>query len=571
MKKAKTLLFGLIILVNVCVYFPSFFDSCRGPDHQIFLGEIAHAQSLPDLIKESYSYNRSREQMIGDKVLFRPLLYMTLAVDRWLFGYDFFWWQLIAFILHLAAQGCLFKVLNDFVSVRWSFAIVLLNSLLLLQQEMVGRHHLSGYLFFQIFALLAVYQFFKYCQNPDKNKKLFFSAVIWLTVSFFACECALILNALLIGLVWMPWKLIFARFSNRQKALIFLPVTLYGLVSGTDFFLRTQHFSYTQEGLTGSAHLSSFNIGVFLSNFTNIIKMTFQGFLFPAYTKLKFIGHQYHYEAFDFRLETVPQIFNAVLLVSFVGYFIFCISSVIKNRAVIKSFWDPKVFIFGLLMLLFAIGYAGLLCLTRLQLIPDYLRTAPHHLYFIYSFSLLGLTLLVLPFFSFIDHSRLLIKQILFALIISLAGLQGYYTYHLNNDLRAHWEPQRIFLREVDHFVKEHKRELDFSFAIFKSELIYTHLIYLNDQPPKQKNLIEMFFPNTFKTNKARYYLVYTKTQGLRAFELPNKADQYVKEITQKNGNWDQELYIGTSKVDFEKIRLIQKYSEMMQQNNRNP
>lgn len=571
MKKAKTLLFGLIILINVCVYFPSFFDSCRGPDHQIYLGEIAHAESLPDLIKESYSYNRSREQMTGDKVLFRPLLYMTLAVDRWLFGYDFFWWQLIAFILHLAAQGCLFKVLNAFVSVRWSFAIVLLSSLLLLQQEMVGRHHLSGYLFFQIFALLAIYQFFKYCKDPDKNKKLFLSALSYLTISFFACECAVILNILLIGLVWMPWKSLFVRFSNRHKALIFLPITIYGLISSSDFFLRIKSFSYAQDGLTGSVNPSSFHFGIFFSNITNIINMGFQGFLFPAYTKIKFIGHQYHYETFDFRLETVAQIFNAVLIVFCTLCFIFCLGAAIKNRTAIKSFWNPKVFVFGLVMILFAIGYAALLCLIRLQLNPDYLRTAPHHLYFIYSFGLLGLTLLIMPFLSFIDRFQPLIKHTLFVIIISIAGLQGYYLSQLNNDLRTRWEPQRIFLREVDHFVKEHKREQDFSFTILKSELIYTHLIYLKDQPPKQKNLIEMFFPNTFKINQAKYYLVYTKNQGLHAFELPNNADQYVKEITQKKGKWNQELYIGTSKVDFEEIRLIQKYSEMMQRRNRNP
>ncbi len=566
MKKAKTLLFGLIILINVCVYFPSFFDSCRGPDHQIYLGEIAHAQSLPDLIKESYSYNRSRQQMTGDKILFRPLLYLVLAFDRWLFGYDFFWWQLMAFILHLAAQACLFKVLNAFISVRWSFAIVLLSSLLFLQQEMVGRHHLSGYLFFQIFALLAVYQLFKYCREPDKNKKLFLSSMIWLTLSFFACECALILNILLIGLVWLPWKSVFTGFSNRLKAFIFLPVTLYGLVSGSDFFLRIKNFSYAQQGLTGSVHSGSFDPGVFLSNMTNLINMSWQGFLFPAFTKLKFIGHQYHYDTFDIRFETIPQKFNALLIILCTAFFIFCIGSAIKNRTTLKSFWEPKSFVFGLIMLLFAIGYEILLCLTRLQSNPDYLRTTPHHLYFIYSFSLLGLTILTLPFLKFIDQHRPKIRHILFVLIISLSCLQGYYLYRLNNDMRAQWEPQRIFLKEINHFVNEHKGEKDFSFTLFKSELIYTHLISINDQPPQQKNLIEMFFPDTFKTKTARYYLVYTKAQGLKAFEQLAAAAQYVSEITQKNGTWNQELTIGTSKVDFEKIRLIQKYSEMMKQ-----
>jgi hypothetical protein len=138
--------------------------------------------------------------------------------------------------------------------------------------------------------------------------------------------------------------------------------------------------------------------------------------------------------------------------------------------------------------------------------------------------------------------------------------------HRLNNDLKNLWEPQRIFLKEVDRFVKSHKSEPDFSFGLFKSELVYTHLIYVNNQPPVQKNLVEMFFPNYFKTNSPRYYLVYTKKQGLQTFKSPTDANRYVDEITQKNGKWDQEVYIGTSKVDFQKLFLLQKYLPLFKQ-----
>ncbi len=566
MTKTKALLFGLIVFINIIVYFPSFFDSCRGPDHQIFLGEIAHIESLPGLISESYSYNRSRHQMTGDKVLFRPLLYLLLAFDRWFFGYDFFWWQLTAFILHLLAQWCLFRVLNTFVSLRWSFAIVLLSSLLLLQQELVGRHHISGYLFFQIFGLMAIYQFFKYCKDPGSKEKIFLISLGWLTLSFFGCECAVILNALFIALLWIPWKSVFSRFPNRHKAMIFLPIVIYGAVSGLDFLLRIKNFSYAQEGLTGSAQTNSFNIGVFLSNFANITKMGIEGFFFPAFTKIKFVGHQYNYEAFDFRLDNIPQILNALLAILFAVFFAFCICSTIKNNSTIKSFWNKRNFVLGLTMLLFSIFYAVLLCLTRLQLSPDYLRTIPHHFYFIYSFGLMGLTILIAPFLIFIERHRPIIKNAFFVLLISLSCLQGYYLHRLNNDLKNLWEPQRIFLKEVDYFVKSHKSEPDFSFVLFKSELVYTHLIYVNNQPPVQKTLVELFFPNYFKTNGPQYYLVYTKKQGLRTFKSPTDANRYVDEITEQNGKWDQEVYIGTSKVDFQKLFLLQKYLPLLKQ-----
>lgn len=566
MTKTKALLFGAIILINIFVYFPSFFDSCRGPDHQIFLSEIAHIESLPDLVTQSYSYNRSRQQMTGDKVLFRPLLYLFLAFNRWAFGYDFFWWQLTAFILHLCAQYCLFKVLNLFVAPRWAFATVLLGSLLLLPQELVGRHHISGYLFFQIFGLMAVGQFFQYCQNAEKNKNLFLSSLLWLTLSTFACECALILNGIFILLLWLPLNSIFGRFPRRHKALIFLPITIYGALSTIDFFLRVKNFSLLQDGLTGAVTAGPFDISVFFSNVLNTSQIGFQGFFFPAFTKIKFVGHQYNYDTFAFELKNAPQVFNALLVFFSVVFFVFCVWQAIKEKSPIKSQQDPKTFILGLSMLLFAVGYTGLLCLTRLQLNPDYLRTAPHHFYFIYSFSLLGLALATAPFLPLVEKSHSFMKRFLFIILMSFAVLQGHFLHRLNNDLKNLWEPQRIFLKEIDRFVKNHTTETDFSFMLFKSELVYTHTIYLPGQPPAQKTLVEMFFPKYFSNQNPLYYLVYTKKQGVQPFKTAGQANQFVAEITQKNGKWTQEVYVGTTKVDFQQLQRLLRYSQMMKQ-----
>jgi len=153
-RKHFILLFIIVLVsINTFIYFPSFFHMTRGDDHYNYLCEMANTHRLSDLLEASYSYTRSRELLIGDKLLFRPLFYVFLAVERWLFSYDFFYWQLTGFILHLIVQWQLFRVLNVFVFSRWSFLFVLLNSVLFMPQEMVTWHNLGGYLLFEALIL----------------------------------------------------------------------------------------------------------------------------------------------------------------------------------------------------------------------------------------------------------------------------------------------------------------------------------------------------------------------------------------------------------------------------------
>ncbi len=541
-------LFSLVILANLLVYFPSFFDSARGTDHQIFLAKIAHYETLPRLMAESYSYNRAPD-LNGDTLLFIPIIFMLLAFEKWLFGYDFFWWQLTGFILHLIAQWCFWRVLNVFIFLRWSIFIVLLSSLLFLQQEIIVRHHLNGYLLFQIFALTAIYKFFQYKQDPTKNRKKFLWALILLTFACFTYEAGLVINGLMVILMYAPNKLASASYPKRDKIMVLAPGFFYLTVSALDFLWRVKNFSYTKNGLTGSLQIGSFNPLVLWDNFLNVLKIGFEGFFFPALTKIKFISDQYHYDSFSWKMTPLATI-NLALIILLIIFIVYCTFYAIKKKADIKSFANPTFRTLGLFFLLLTGIYIGLLCLLRLQTNTSYLRTVPHHFYFLYSFFILGIFYLLLPFFLFIDRHDQTIKQGLIIFLISFSLIHGYYLYQLNNKFRVLWEPQRILLLRMDHFVNQHKGELDFTFTMVDSELTYKHIVNSKSGHMEMKSILEMFYPQFAMSSNPKYYLIYTKTGGVESFTSLGEALIRVEKISQNKTSPKKEIYIGGRKYD---------------------
>ena len=568
MKAKKIILFAIIIIANLYCYYPAFFDSCRGSDHQIYLKDVAGFETLGELLSHSYSYTRSLST--GDKILFRPLTYVVMAFERWLFGYDFFWWQITGFVLHLLAQWMMFKILNIFTSSRFSFLVILCSSLLFFPQEMVGRHHYSGYLLAQIFALCAVYHFFKYRLDPSQNKKRFWGFLACLTLASFGYESALILNGIFMIFLLLSGPPMFPRVPVRHKVAMVLPMGVYASVSVADFFIRVKDFAFSQ-GVTGLAPLESFKAGVFQANLVNLLKIGAQGLLFPALTKIKFVGDQYHYDSFSWEANNVFEVLNIGLALGgivFLGLFLFFS---LKNKTALRSYWDSKAFVMGLMLILYVTAYVGLLCPIRLQTMPGYLQTAPHHFYVIYVFSIVALYYLLLSALRFIEQSLPGLRRTLVVFFIVFALLQGYHLRKLNQDTRALWEPQRIYLKRMERFVKEHKHEPDFSFAVFKSELTYLYLMPVSAGPDEPTTLVDMFFPKYVKPQGPKYFVVYTKEQGVRSFMSGSEAKQYVQARIDREGEWESDFYISGVKIDLKQMAIMRSLQGRLQQKGMKP
>jgi len=163
-QKAFLFLLLIIFLLNVLVFYPSFFHPARA-DQLIYLTETAGFKDFGDLLIYSYSYPRHRLIYSGDAFLFRPLFYFFLSAEKALFGFNSFYWQITGFLFHLVVLAQLARILFFIRPQLMALLFVLNFSLFYVSEEMVIWHHINGYILFMIFILEAFYNSLRYIQN----------------------------------------------------------------------------------------------------------------------------------------------------------------------------------------------------------------------------------------------------------------------------------------------------------------------------------------------------------------------------------------------------------------------
>lgn len=143
-----------LVLVTVFLYQPAL--------HRVFVAdqlcyfiELNGSQSLWDGLRH-YDYPASRRYDKGDESLYRPLFFVWLAVNNWLFGNNYFWWNVVALGLHLVVVMLLFALLREFQPSPTAGAFAFLFAVMPSQMDLVTWHHLGGYLAGFALLLLAL-------------------------------------------------------------------------------------------------------------------------------------------------------------------------------------------------------------------------------------------------------------------------------------------------------------------------------------------------------------------------------------------------------------------------------
>lgn len=139
----------VLVVVTAGAYYHAFFDVARA-DQFIYLYDTA-GQGLWALTIGDYDLNRK----VGDVLLFRPVLYELLGLERWAWGYHFMLWQATSIALHVAVVLSLYAYCRQRLALlslprpsATPFVLALFFALLFAGTEMVAWHHLAGYLLF---------------------------------------------------------------------------------------------------------------------------------------------------------------------------------------------------------------------------------------------------------------------------------------------------------------------------------------------------------------------------------------------------------------------------------------
>ncbi|MBI4859770.1 MAG: hypothetical protein HY815_05845 [Candidatus Riflebacteria bacterium] len=189
----------LAFLVTLAHYSAIF----HGPrsDQIFYLSATASTDDLASLTIGNWALNQSRA---GDALLFRPLLYCLLGLERWAFGYQFHWWQLTSILLHLIVLVTLFELLS-----RWHrddvwlpAALTVFFGLQYASMDQVIWHHLSAYLLCDIFLLLALRALEAVLVAPTVGRTA--GLIFWLCLASFTYELGLI--AAVVSALTLLWS-----------------------------------------------------------------------------------------------------------------------------------------------------------------------------------------------------------------------------------------------------------------------------------------------------------------------------------------------------------------------------
>jgi len=285
----------LLIALNCFVYFPSLFHAPRG-DHTSFLAQVSDKTDIKKLVSFTYSYNRTRQFHQYDRGFFRPLFYLILALEKLLFGYRYYFWQMTGIILHWFVIWKLYRILTSLKSSLFAFLLPLSFSVVTISQEMIVWHHIHGYLLGVFLSLCALEAFIKYINAEESRNRHVWSMSLYLTFAGLAYEPGLVLPiAFIFSIVLdtlyskffkygMPSLSMKSIQEIKAVFILSLPLIIYGIWNTIDMKTR------------GCEPDSVQNMHTFLqtiSSFFTIGGVSIVGPFVPSYLKINLYSKTY--------------------------------------------------------------------------------------------------------------------------------------------------------------------------------------------------------------------------------------------------------------------------------------
>jgi hypothetical protein len=382
-------------------------------------------------------YAATRQYWKGDESLFRPLLFVWLAVENTLFSYHHVWWNIANVFLHSLVGFSLFRLLVAIRRTWWAFPAAVLFVVLKPPLELVVWNHLGGYLFACLFLTIGLRSFVQLLAAEEHPRSAAMFAASFTAAGLFYETMVPIslLAAMIVMIDRRQWK-----FALLTPALVF----------GALYVIHAQHVARllyvdNPEGaalsLFNRVAENLFHAGV--ASWTWALELAFPAWLVivPA--------------AFDrFQIFLSPNIrsFASIFNIALAALALVVAAASISLRQVQRS--GPLLLLLAgsLLLYAFVIGLGRPLSLV---LSSGYYPYVPGALLIVFGFAL-------------IDADRLLGWRALLA-GAALAGAVGIHaagTYAVARETgRLNDSASRLLVR-VSRFVDAHKSEPAFTFVI---------------------------------------------------------------------------------------------------------
>ncbi len=264
--------FVLVLLGLTWAYEFSFAHTPKR-DQINYLLEISRAHGFSELVEKSYSFNRTNTVSAGDTQLFRPGLFLLLAVQSYFFDYHFQYFRWVSLVLHTGVSLLLFRFLRRLVldlgttelqrswlAVGLPLTASLLFAFSITISEVVSWAHIQGYIVFAGMIVLCL-DLFSRLEHSGATGYIRQRGVIsiWILVllaSFFHESATIFALAFGVFLA-MPGSVenkVDSRNSLRVLLAFALIPVIYATISFVDYWRHSDTFireGYSEDLLLG--------------------------------------------------------------------------------------------------------------------------------------------------------------------------------------------------------------------------------------------------------------------------------------------------------------------------------
>jgi hypothetical protein len=451
----------VLALATIAAYYHAFFDVARA-DQLIYLYRTV-GLDLRALTVGSYDFNRS----VGDFLLFRPVLYLLLGVERWAWGYHFVGWQATSIGLHVGIVLSLFAYFRQRLKQRplerasaTPFVLALFFALSFAGTEMVAWQHIAGYLLFCLLAVQAALAYQRLLTEPAPRHGA--ALVGCAGIACFTYELGNVLAlAYAAMLLYVQGRRASGEATARRGVLLATGLLLIAAPCG---YVLWSWLDYRPPA-TAAGALPTLDIARLVPRFVGAMAISagywFCASLWPA--ALHLVPGARIQGARPFPLLSVLSAVNLAFCLLMAGAAIpFAFHRRVRQLA---TDWLPAA-----AFIVLAASYTAIIVLGR-SLERGIIETLSVNSYYAYIFALLLVLalfhLVLVPAEAAVDAQGLRRRRVLLASLMAIALIGGGRIFALHAAMhRVYSGPVEAVLERIDALEAQHGREPDFSFTL---------------------------------------------------------------------------------------------------------
>jgi hypothetical protein len=431
---------GALVLgaIAAAVYWPAM-NRVFAADQLWYFAEVGGHDSLA-LGLRHVDYALSRVYWKGDDLLFRPILFVWLAIANRVFAYHHIWWNVANLVIHTGVAVALLRLLLAIHPSLFALPAAALFVVLEPPMELVLWNHLGGYLLACLFMAVGLRSFVR-STNGSTALPLGFAAAF--TLACLSYE-AMVPGAAVAALI------LFVKHRRALRsghaALLFTPVAVYTVLYAFHA-LHAPRLGYVDRA-DGRAPFDLANIGSVLDAMRQMLDAWLRELAMPTALRLWAAPFERFNKTFHIAWSEPSQLVNAVVLLLGLVVLARSVSGARLRQAA------PLV----LLLVLAVFGYTFIIAFGRSA---DEVGAIS---YYSYVFSVIALPLV----YALADFDRMTS----WAQTAAIALLSAFVVVHASgtrDNARDVGRTNRIaslFLTRVAGFVDAHRSEPGFSFTI---------------------------------------------------------------------------------------------------------